>query len=197
MKVTIDIVSSSNLIYLEWAGVLFNLFFVILIIKNKIWGWPLGVIGSLLGVAYFLHSDINMLNEAFLYSFYVIMGFYGWLTWFKTEKYDIQEWGRSRHIKALFIAFLLWLIFLKVGLFFGGDVPYADSFTTAFGITATFLEAKRVLKAWWYWIVLNAFSIGLYYYKNSYVYAVQMIVFLILSIIGYREWLKELKKVKE
>lgn len=192
--VTHNLISESQLSILEWAGVLCNLAFVVLVMRQKIIAWPIGILGSFLSVFYFLHSSINMPNEAFLYSFYVVMGVYGWVIWSKNIDARIVTYPSTKHGLFVFTGFLLWAIFTFISKAIGGSVPIADAFTTSFGLVATYLEAKKVLRSWWYWVVLNAFSIGLYIYKDSYIYAVQMVVFTTLSVIGYLAWKREFQK---
>jgi nicotinamide mononucleotide transporter len=197
ITLTHNLVSTSQLALLEWSAVFCNLAFVVLVMRQKIIAWPIGIIGSLLSVFYFLSAHINMPNEAFLYSSYVFMGIYGWVVWSKNSKAQIIEYTISNHIFFLVAGFILWAMFAYFSKIVGGSVPIADAFTTSFGLVATFLEAKRVLRSWWYWVVLNAFSIGLYLFKDSHIYAVQMVVFTALSVVGYFAWKKDFDNLKE
>jgi len=63
-----------------------------------------------------------------------------------------------------------------------------DSQTTVFGIAATFLEARKKLYAWIYWIVLNGVSIILYASRDLFIYSGLMVVFFALSVYGFRSW---------
>jgi nicotinamide mononucleotide transporter len=68
--------------------------------------------------------------------------------------------------------------------------PYIDSFTTVFSFLATFLEAKKVLSSWKYWIVINGVTIGLYFDKGLDIYAGLILVYFIMSFVGYFKWKK-------
>lgn len=176
---------------LEWISVGFNLAFVLLIIKENKWGWPFGILGSLLSIFLFIESKLY--SEAILFSYYVVVGVFGWITWWKpkNEELPIVEWSGQNHLVSLFIGFLG---MFGLGYFFShytdAAQPYADSFSTAFSFVATYLEAKKVLSAWIYWIILNGFSIWLYQSRGLQVYAALMILYTILSIYGYSEWRK-------
>ena len=50
-----------------------------------------------------------------------------------------------------------------------------------------FMARKRV-EHWWLWIIGDAISVPLYFYKGLGITAFQYIVFLYLAIMGLREW---------
>ena len=72
------------------------------------------------------------------------------------------------------------------------DWPYLDAFTTMFSFLATYLEAKKVLSGWVYWIVINGLTIGLYYNKDLDYYSALTLIYFIMSFVGYFKWKKEL-----
>jgi nicotinamide mononucleotide transporter len=179
----------------EWIAVLCNLMFVILIIREKRIGWIWGIIGS--GLSIILFVTTKLYSESILYLFYVIMGVYGWISWGKSDNgvKPITEWRVFEHIK-LIVLFIL--ISSGLGFLFkaqtDAQLPYADAFSTGFSFLATYLEAKKVLSAWVYWFFLNAFSIWLYQSRGLEVYAVLMLVYSILSVVGYLQWQKSYRQ---
>jgi nicotinamide mononucleotide transporter len=56
------------------------------------------------------------------------------------------------------------------------------------------LLARRKLENWIYWIIADIIYIPLYINKELYPTSLQFFIFLILAILGYRNWKKELKK---
>jgi nicotinamide mononucleotide transporter len=71
---------------------------------------------------------------------------------------------------------------------------FLDSITTALSLTGMLLLARRKLENWIYWIIADIIYIPLYMYKELYPTSLQFFIFLILAILGYRNWKKELKK---
>ena len=71
---------------------------------------------------------------------------------------------------------------------------FLDSITTALSLTGMLLLARRKLENWIYWIIADIIYIPLYIYKELYPTSLQFFIFLILAILGYRNWKKELKK---
>ncbi|MEE3112702.1 MAG: nicotinamide riboside transporter PnuC, partial [Bacteroidota bacterium] len=73
-------------------------------------------------------------------------------------------------------------------------VVFLDSITTALSLTGMLLLARRKLENWIYWIIADIIYIPLYMYKELYPTSLQFFIFLILAILGYRNWKKALKK---
>lgn len=179
-----------NLI-VEVLSVALNVAFIILLMRENIWCWPIGIIGSILSVYLFISVDLNA--EAILYTFYVLMGIYGWLSWKRNSvsSLPITKWRFQNHI-------ILSVFSLSIGLLVGwifdnytnSAYPYIDSQTTVLGIGATFLEARKKLNSWIYWIVLNAVTIFLYASRDLYLYSGLMVLYFALSIQGYIIWRK-------
>ncbi len=195
-----DVINSLNT-HLEDITAVFNLVFVILLIRESIWCWFFGIVGSLLAVVLFLTPEVKLYSEALLYFVYVILGVYGWFKWSRhdaTMKMPIERWSAIRHIFAIGTGFGLWYL---LGQWMKGNtdaaVPWADAFSTSFSFVATWLETQKVLSGWIYWIVLNTFSIWLYAQRGLQSMAALMLIFAILSIVGYVRWRKEYRIQQE
>jgi nicotinamide mononucleotide transporter len=72
-------------------------------------------------------------------------------------------------------------------------VPYVDSFNTAFFLVATILMAVKKVENWLFWIIGDAVSIPIYLSQGLYFTSGQYIVFLVLAILGYRDWKRKIK----
>ena len=83
---------TANLI--EKISVGLNLIYLFLLIKENIWCWIFGIVGSLLGVLVFL--NVNLYSESILYGIYVFIGIYGWYTWANDgneKEFIISRWS--------------------------------------------------------------------------------------------------------
>jgi nicotinamide mononucleotide transporter len=56
------------------------------------------------------------------------------------------------------------------------------------------LMANKKIEHWIFWIIGNLISIPLYFVKGLGFSSIQFTIFLILAIIGYMEWKKNLIK---
>lgn len=177
---------------LEWLALGLNFVFIILLIRENIWCWLFGIIASAITVGLVFYSKLY--SETLLYSVYVVLGIYAWITWNKNSLKSPMPIQIKRSIYygiSIFIGLVLWL---GLGYFFGkytdSELPWADAFTTAFAFVATYLEAKKVLHHWIYWIIVNLCSIWLYQSRDLPILAMMMVGFAIFSIAGFIIWKK-------
>ncbi len=120
--------------------------------------------------------------------------------------YDTQGKEESRELPITYMPIKFWIISMIVGIagVFGfgawfstlpnASVPYLDAFTTSFSVVAQFHLAKRWIENWIFWFVIDAFCVGIYYYKGLYFTTGLYAVFLILATLGYFEWKKQMNK---
>ena len=66
--------------------------------------------------------------------------------------------------------------------------PFLDTFTTGIFFAAMWLMANKKLESWTLWIAGNIVSIPLYFVKGYGFTGIQYTIFLVLAIMGYREW---------
>lgn len=178
---------------LEIASVAFSLLYLVLLIKEKKVCWFFGIAGSLLSI--FLFYRIHLYAESILYIYYVIIGFYGYYIWDKNEKenkiFQISTYNMSSHLVLLIVGTIGGLALGYVlDNYTEADRAYLDSFTTIFSFIASYLEAKKVLSAWLFWIVLNGVTIYLYSQKALDWYAGLTLIYTVFSFVGYFKWKK-------
>lgn len=185
--------------YIEIIGTVFSILFLYLLINKNKYCWPFGIISSILSI--YLFVTVKLYSEASLYGFYVIFGFYGWWNWNKnaaknlTKEIQISE---IRKAPLLIYVIAAGLLSGAIGYFWenysDADFPYIDATTTSFALLATWLEAKRIFQTWYFWILLNAGSIVLYFVKELPIYALLMLIYSAMSIWGWWVWRKDLRE---
>jgi len=67
-------------------------------------------------------------------------------------------------------------------------LPWIDSFNTSFFLVATLLMAVKKMENWQFWIIGNIVSIPIYASQGLYFTSIQYTVFLVLAILGWKEW---------
>lgn len=181
---------------LEFIGLIVGLLYLILIIKENIWCWIFGIIGSLITVFLYFHTKLYL--ESILNAYYILAGFYGWWYWNKTKKKNAEKavvpvvtWKRNYHI-ANIVSCLA--IAAGVGYLMQQHTdsprPYIDAAMAIFSFSATYLEARKVLSAWIYWFIINGASIALQFDRGLHLYMYLSIIYTIMSIVGYLQWKK-------
>ena len=82
-----------------------------------------------------------------------------------------------------------------------GTLPFIDSATTVFSVIATIMLNKRLTDQWFYWIIVDILSIGMWVYifitsKGDISMLVMWSAFLVNAIYGYYNWQRLEKKQK-
>jgi len=177
---------------------------IALIARNSVWNWPVGVANSMFYIALFYPSKLY--GDCILQGVYIVLSVLGVYQWIlgngglrgrrrgqETERPVTRSSGAELAIYAA--AFLVGSIVL--GVFLHGvtdtDVPFWDGATTSACLVATWVLAYRKIENWWIWIATNVSYFFLYQHKGLVITEWCQIVFLILSVVGYRKWLNELK----
>jgi len=76
-------------------------------------------------------------------------------------------------------------------------VPYGDAFTTTASLVAMWLQVQKKVETWAFWIAVDVAAIGIYFYKGLYPTVVLYLVFMVLSVIGWRKWRAALESTAE
>lgn len=178
-------------ITLEIVGVVLNLAFLFFLLKEKKICWLFGILGSLVSI--YLFYITKLYSECILFIYYVIMGFYGFYLWNRTNDDEgvlkISKWSFSSHIRIIILGLLLsGLLGYYFDNYSDAKKSYLDAFTTIFSFLATYLEAKKILSTWIFWIILNGLSIYLYFTRGLNIYSILAVIYFAASFYGYFEW---------
>lgn len=180
---------------IEWFAVLTSVIYVILAAQRKILCWLFGLLSS--GVYVYLCVSTNLYLESSLQIFYVIMSFYGWITWNKkgNAELHISVWKIRKHIfflaAGLIITFFLGLTFDH---YTDQASPYLDSSITTFSLLATYMTTRKILENWIYWVVVDFCAIFLYASRELFLSSLLYILFTIMAVYGLIAWTKQMKK---
>jgi len=183
----------------EILGFLTGAVNVWLLARQNIWNWPIGLANNALYVAVFLSAGLY--GDAGLQLVYITLGIYGWWTW--------SHPGARTELSVTRTPLSTWLwltpvtVAAAIGLalflfrFTDSTVPVWDGFTTALSLAAIYGQTKKYLESWWIWIVVDVIYVPLYIYKHLRLTSGLYFVFLLLSVMGLREWSKALNAHRE
>ena len=185
--------------WLELTGTGLSLVYLYLSVRENIWLWGTGFFSSLIYLIVFF--DERLYADMGLQVYYLIISVYGWLTWKMGRratggnKMAIRRTG-LRNGTLLFLIgavlyFLVLLVLLKVPSLLeipSSDLPYWDAFTTTGGIIATWMLARKYIEHWWIWIVVDAVSSGMYFYKGLIITVLLYLIYTFVAVVGFVEW---------
>lgn len=185
--------------YLEIIGFVAAMIYLYFSIKQNIWLWPLGIITSLAYILLFYQQKIY--GYAALNGYYVIISIYGWHLWWrnakKSENTQMPDLPlhATRLLQIIFVGLILWFIFyLILSRLTDSVIPIGDSFTTAFSVVATWMLARKYLENWILWIVIDSIAAVLYWYQEMLLTTLLYLVYAVMAVIGYFQWVRSMKK---
>ncbi|HEY2463396.1 MAG TPA: nicotinamide riboside transporter PnuC [Steroidobacteraceae bacterium] len=168
--------------------------YLLLAIGQRLSCWPAAFISSVLYVWVLFSARLYM--ESVLNAFYAAMAVYGFWQWQHGKggtALAVNRWPIARHgLAALTIT-----AFSVVSAFFlrrytPAALPFADSMVTWSSVFATFLAARKVYENWHWWLLIDSVSAYLYYSRHLYATMLLFGLYLILIVIGMREWRRSL-----
>ena len=190
--------SSTLDVLLELIAVSFGITSVIFAKNENILVFPTGIISTILYTI--ICYKFILYGDMLINIYYTLMSLYGWYVWsFKVsgENVVITTSKKDDVAKSIFIFLSTIVIISCIYVYFDrmrNMTDYLDTFTSAIFFTAMWLMANKKIEHWIFWIIGNLISIPLYFVKGLGFSSIQFTIFLILAIIGYMEWKKNLIK---
>lgn len=177
----------------EWFAAITAVFCVWLTVKNKISNWPWGIV-SVLAYAWVFWQTKVYANMWLNLVYFLPCCIYGWYVW---AKYGPTQNDDLPVTKLAPKSLLLWCLFAALmypafGYFFSrtdDPMPYTDGLLTALSIVGQYLQAKKRIENWWFWIVGDVIYV-FYFFPTLHLYisVVVYAVFLVMGARGLAEW---------
>lgn len=185
------VAQARSLAPLEVIAVAGAIAYLLLAIRQNIWCWLGAGISTAVYIYLFFAAKLYM--ESALNLFYFGMAIYGWWVWYSgrsgDEELPVFVWPRNVH--AIAIASILAASLLSgylLSRYSDAVYPYLDSMTTWGAIWATFLVARKVLENWWYWLVIDAASVVIYWTRDLQLTALLFVVYVVMIPFGLVAW---------
>jgi len=184
----------SGLPYFELFALVTGLGAVVLLIRQNIWTWPVGVLYA--AVSVWVFSQDKLFGQTLLHVFYVVMNLYGWWYWLYGGQRNNEDAplavGRlsAAGLAVGIVAGLLTTLLLGFGLrsIDGAQLAWPDAVITAFSFVAMYLQARKFIECWGLWLLINVGSVGLYLSAGLNFYAILYLVYLGLAVVGFQSW---------
>ncbi|MDE0763402.1 MAG: nicotinamide riboside transporter PnuC [Cellvibrionales bacterium] len=176
---------------LETLAMLLAIAYLLLAMRENSLCWYCAFVSTALYV--WIFGDVNLYMESALNVYYMAMALYGWYQWQRGgdegRGVAIGRWSLRQHL-ATFGAVLIASAISGYSLsaYTDSRLPYLDSLTTWASVATTLMVARKVLENWLYWLVINSVSIYLYIDRELYQTAGLFVLYLVLSVLGYRRW---------
>jgi nicotinamide mononucleotide transporter len=178
---------------LEATGLVSGLLCVVLLIRQNIWNWPIGLLYSLVSVVVFYRA--RLYADLALHVFYVGMNAYGWYYWafarparnspaLPVSNIRMQTALLLTIVVAVATAAMGWLLANRTN----AALPYWDSATTTMSFAAMWMTARKQIENWIVWLVVDVVATGIYLNKGLELYAVLYCVYIGMAFAGWWAW---------
>ncbi|MCY4428711.1 MAG: nicotinamide riboside transporter PnuC [Halieaceae bacterium] len=188
---------SSGMGIWEAIAVALGLAYLVLAVRQQLACWYAAFVSS--GIFLVLFWNVGLLMESALYTYYVFMAIYGFLQWRtgpnNSSQRPISRWRPLQHVLAIAAVLLLsvgsgWWLAANTS----ANLPFVDSFTTWGAVLTTWMVARKILENWLYWLVIDAVSIYLYLDRELYLTAALFVVYILIAVFGFRQWLQSYRQ---
>ena len=176
--------------WIELSAAVLAVLYLLLAIRQHLACWVAAFVSSCLYVWVMFTAHLYM--ESALNAFYAGMAVYGYWQWQHGRggaALTVTRWPMARHAAALLgVIALSALNAFFLGRFTPAAWPFVDSMVTWSSVFATFLVARKVYENWHWWLVIDSVSLCLYFTRHLYVTMLLYGAYLVLIVIGMREW---------
>jgi len=182
----------------EIVAVVLALVYLILAIREHVGCWPAAIVSA--GIYFVLMFQAGLYMLSGLQIFYIVMAFYGWYCWRHGSgangELEISSWPLRRHVAPLLAILAATLVSgYLLSTRTDASMPYLDSLVSWGAIVSTWMVARKVIQNWHYWFVIDAISVYMYFSRGLLLTALLFVLYMVLIVIGLRQWRRHLDAV--
>ena len=176
---------------LDQTNLVLGIIGVWLMIRRNLWAFPIGLVAvSVQGVLFW---QARFYADALLQLFFAVLLAYGWWHWTHPDakRVELPVTAESWRLRVILLGAttVLWLLAgLASDRFTDATLPFRDAFIAAFSVSAQWLQARKKLENWPVWIAVNAVAVWSYAVAGITYTAFLYAVYLVLALVGWREW---------
>lgn len=182
---------------IEILGVITGFICVWLAARNNLWNFPVTIVSVFLYMVVFYRAKLYA--DMGLQVYFLGMALYGWYYWIDRSESG-EEIKPVRRITPTLIGIgivVIALFTILFGTFLDRQTdafsPYLDSLCAGGSLFGSFLLSRRILENWLVWIVVDVIYLYLYISKELYLTTILYLAYIVVAIIGYREWKRNWK----
>jgi nicotinamide mononucleotide transporter len=179
--------------YFELGGAMLNYGATYLSIKQRRFGYLLGITASaLFAVAYFQYG---LLASTVLSLYLVGTLVYGYIRWGKdTNPRPVHHFSWKWLPVYALATTAVYFGAAFTAQAFGGSFAFWDAAILVLTIAAQFLLDNKVLETWYVWTLVNIVGVALYFTSGLPFAAMQQLIFGLANIWGFLAWRKSMQE---
>jgi nicotinamide mononucleotide transporter len=181
--------------WLEAVAVAFGIASVWLTVRQNIWCWLTGLVQVTLYI--YIFYNVKLYSDVLLNVVYWFLQWYGWYHWTRGGQTNaalavstLSPRARGVWLAAILLGSLGWGY--GMATFTDAAAPYPDAFIIVASLAAQWLLTRKKLENWYLWVAVDVVGIVVYLSKGLTLTAGLYVVFLVLSLLGARDWRRSL-----
>jgi nicotinamide mononucleotide transporter len=178
---------------LESLGVAVSLLGIWLTARRVMLCWPVNLVACAL---YFkLFYDVRLYADMVLQALFGLAIIYGWIVWRRGQGGDGRVVVRALSLPLAMAGLLAGacgavLIGWLTSHYTNASLPWMDATLSSFSLVAQVWSARRHAANWLLWVVVDVLYVGMFLIKGLWQTAGLYGLFVVLAIVGYRQWRK-------
>ena len=179
----------------EIMGTVLGVIGVRLMIRQELWGWPVGLVQ--VGIYAWVFYGAKLYSDTILQILFFALQIYGWRHWARGGTADSARAGGLPVTGLSPTARVGWLV-VGAGLtsawgwgmhrLTDAALPWWDAFILIFSLIAQWLQARKKWECWLGWLLVNTVAVGVYWVKDLRLTSGLYLIFWGMSLWGWREW---------
>lgn len=197
-KALVDPTSTTNPLWLtivNFISAVCGIICIFFCAKANVSNFIFGLVNTVVYAIYLLYYKIygTFCLEVL---FYLPMNVASWINWARhrdkkmPEKTMAKQLTMKQRILSVIVVVVTTLITYEILLKVGGTVALLDALTVAIGLVATVLELYRFAEQYVWWIITDVIAVVMYIVHFDTVYLTKKSIYLIMAVIGLRNWIK-------
>lgn len=183
----------------EICGTLLGVIGVALMIRQNVWGWPVGLVQVTISAWVFLQAKLY--SDVLLQGFFFAIQAYGWWHW--RHGRGGAGGGKLPVTRLRWPAVVAWTVFGGVATAAWGELmrrttdaalPHWDAFILVFSVIAQWLQARKRIENWSAWMIVNLVAVGVYWAKDLWLFAGLYALFFGMAVAGQIAWRRTLQE---
>ena len=194
------VLDSETVLLIEWIAATLGVINISLLIFRSVWNYPFGIAMVVLYIFVFLEK--RLYAESALQVFFILAQLWGWWLWLRVggenDRVPVRwlDW-LSRGVWFMVTAAVSVNLGWAMHSFTNAALPYADAGIAGASVAAQILLAYRRIENWLIWIAIDIAAIALYIDRGLYPTAGLYGGFLVLSLIGLKEWIEAERRARQ
>jgi nicotinamide mononucleotide transporter len=183
--------------WIELLGFATGVVTVVLLIRENEWGWPVGIVNNLFLIVVFTHSRLYAATG--LQALYIPLAILGWHNWHRGGGQKKRLAVSNAPVRLLLLLATASVVSAAALASFLRTVrdpaPFRDATATVLSLNAQYLMTRKAMESWYVWIAADVIYVSVYFGRGLYWTVGLYVIFMAMSITGWREWNRSRKQV--